>query len=96
MPQADSSAPAAAIEVGALPLPLQAVEQALTDQALNLLDPAAIQISFKALQGSGEAAPEELLVAAGEDLTEGDQSAVSLWGYRTAVGQPLQVEVQVI
>lgn len=89
---------AAATELGSLPLPLQLIEQALTAEALDLLDPAPNQITFTAVHSNGQAMREELLVAAGEELSVGNPeklpSEVSLWGHRLAVGEPLQMGVQ--
>ena len=83
------------VELGSLPLPVQLVTQGLTAQALALLDPAPVLVSFAAGK-QGESVQEELLVAAGEEAADGQlRRESSIFGFQLGVGQPLQISMQV-
>lgn len=83
------------MEIGALPLPAQMIEQALTLQALNMLGPAPITLAFLAIGDGDSAVGEEILVAAGQELEDDRSQDGSIWGYKLSIGQPLQMQVQV-
>lgn len=84
------------VELGCLPLPLPLVTQGLTPQVLALLDPSPVLVSFTASGKQGEAVREELLIAAGEEAAEGkSERESSVFGFQLAVGQPLQIQMQV-
>ena len=84
------------VELGSLPLPLGLVTQGLTPQALALLDPAPLLVSFAAFKNQVEPVQEELLIAAGEEAAEGSaKQESSIFGFHLHVGQPLQLSMQV-
>ena len=84
------------MEIGALPLPLSLLEQALDARTMDLLDPARVCIGFSCQAGVGlEQLQEELLVPAGEEVN-GGESKGAVWGICTAVGQPLHVTMEVL
>ena len=84
--------------MGALPLPVDMIQRALTLQAMDLLDPAPLQVSFAAQANTAEGGTrplaEQLLLPAGQELGEGQQRQGAVWGHRVAVGQPLQLSMQ--
>ena len=84
------------VELGSLPLPLQLVTQGLTPQALALLDPAPVMVSFAASKKQCEPVQEELLAAAGEESADGQpRRESSTFGFQLGVGQALQISIHV-
>lgn len=89
------------MEIGSLPLNLDLLESALSPAAMDILEPPAVSVSFTAsraansggggLKGRGE----QLLLAAGEDDGHGQQRQGAIWGHIVAVGEPLQLSMQV-
>ena len=71
------------------------MEQALSAQALDLLDPGPVLVLFRASRNGGEPVDEDLLLTAGQEALEGQPGTGSIWGYRLPVGQPLQMSAQV-
>ena len=81
-----------------LPLAADMIERALVPEAMSLLRPADVQVSFtaSATQGQRSAALPWSQVQGLEDTLPDGRMRCDVWGVRVAVGQPLHVIVDMV